>query len=103
MLRRLFQTQFENFWTKYTPDQQMALKKELLARITQIDDDETIRKKICYIAAELAKNLMGIYHFILSLTVKFSIFFKIKMKMINHNGRKLWNFFFNLLIHHIVH
>jgi hypothetical protein len=76
MLRRLFQTQFENFWIKYTPDQQMALKKELLARITQIDDDETIRKKI---------------------------FFKIKMKMINHNGRKLWNFFFNLLIHRILH
>jgi hypothetical protein len=76
MLRRLFQTQFENFWIKYTPDQQMALKKELLARITQIDDDETIRKKICYIAAELAKNLMGIYHFILSLKAKFSIFLK---------------------------
>ena len=26
MLRRLFQTQFENFWPKYSPDQQMALK-----------------------------------------------------------------------------
>jgi hypothetical protein len=60
MFRRLFQTQFENFWPKYSPDQQMALKKELLARITQLDDDETIRKKICYIAAELARNLMGI-------------------------------------------
>ena len=59
MFRRLFQTQFENFWPKYSPDQQMALKKELLARITQIDDDETIRKKVCYIAAELARNLMG--------------------------------------------
>lgn len=60
MLRRLFQTQFENFWSKYTPDQQMAVKKELIVRITQLDDDETIRKKICYIAAELAKSLMGI-------------------------------------------
>jgi hypothetical protein len=37
----------------------MALKKELLARITQLDDDESIRKKICYITAELARNLMG--------------------------------------------
>ncbi|CAF3171888.1 unnamed protein product [Rotaria socialis] len=58
MLRRLFQTQFENFWPKYSPDQQMAVKKELIARITQVDDDETIRKKVCYITAELAKNLM---------------------------------------------
>ncbi len=37
----------------------MALKKELLARIAQLDDDETIRKKICFIVAELARNLMG--------------------------------------------
>ncbi len=59
MFRRLFQTQFENFWPKYSSDQQMALKKELLARITQLDDDESIRKKICYITAELARNLMG--------------------------------------------
>jgi hypothetical protein len=59
MLRRLFQAQFETVWPKYSPDQQMALKKELLARITQLDDDENIRKKICYIIAELAKSLMG--------------------------------------------
>ncbi|CAF4380676.1 unnamed protein product [Adineta steineri] len=58
MLRRLFQTQFENFWSKYSPDQQMILKKELFARIIQLDDDENIRKKICYVVAELAKNLM---------------------------------------------
>jgi hypothetical protein len=37
----------------------LALKKELLARIAQLDDDENIRKKICYIVAELARNLMG--------------------------------------------
>jgi hypothetical protein len=61
LLRRLFQTQFETFWIKYSPEQQMALKKELLARITQLDDDENIRKKICFIVAELARNLMGIY------------------------------------------
>jgi len=58
LLRRLFQSNFENFWSKYTPDQQMALKKELLARIAQLDDDENIRKKVCYVAAELARNLM---------------------------------------------
>jgi hypothetical protein len=61
LLRRLFQTQFETFWPKYSPDQQVALKKELLTRITQLDDDENIRKKICFIVAELARNLMGIY------------------------------------------
>lgn len=37
----------------------MALKKELLTRITQLDDDESIRKKICFIVAELARSLMG--------------------------------------------
>jgi hypothetical protein len=37
----------------------LALKKELLARIAQLDDDETIRKKVCYIVAELARSLMG--------------------------------------------
>ena len=61
MLRHLFQTQFENFWPKYSSDQQMALEKELLARITQLDDDETIRKDVCYIVAELARNLTGNY------------------------------------------
>lgn len=59
MFRRLFQTEFENFWPKFSLDQQMALKKELIARITQVDDHESVRKKICYIAAELARNLMG--------------------------------------------
>jgi hypothetical protein len=74
MLRRVFQTQFENFWPKYTPDQQMALKKELLARITQIDDDETIRKKVCFIVAELARNLMGIYQTNVSLVKKMYLY-----------------------------
>ena len=59
MFRRLFQTQFETFWPKYSLEQQMMLKKELIARITQVDDDESIRKKVCYIVAELARNLMG--------------------------------------------
>lgn len=87
MFRRLFQTEFENFWPKYTPDQQMALKKELLARITQLDDDESIRKKVCYIAAELARNLMGIKSVFIN-KKKFFISFKFQMKMINHNGLK---------------
>jgi len=59
MFRRLFQTEFENFWPKLTPDEQTIVKKELIARITQFDDDESIRKKVCYITAELARNLMG--------------------------------------------
>jgi len=101
MFRRLFQTQLENFWPKYSPDQQMVLKNELLARITQLDDDETIRKNMCYIVAELARNLMGIKHLMLS--KKKHSYFQLKMKMINYNGLKLWNFFFNLLIHHMVH
>lgn len=59
LLRRLVQSQFETFWPKYSPDQQLVLKKELLTRITQLDDDENIRKKICYVVAELARSLMG--------------------------------------------
>jgi len=64
MLRRLVQTEFENFWPKYSADQQVAFKKELLTRILQVDDDENIRKKICYVAAELARNLMGMRYLI---------------------------------------
>ena len=60
MLRRLFQTQFENFWPKYSYEQQTTLKQELLTRLTQFNDDEIIRKKICYVTAELARNLIGI-------------------------------------------
>lgn len=59
MLRRLLQTHFDDFWPKYSADQQTILKKELLTRLVQLDDDEEIRKKICYVVAELAKNLMG--------------------------------------------
>jgi 5-methylthioribose kinase len=60
MLRRLFRRQFGNFWPKYSPDQQMTLKRQLLDRIKQIDDDEVVRKNVCFIAAELARDLIGI-------------------------------------------
>ena len=63
MLRRLFRKQFGNFWPKYSSDQQITIKRQLLDRIIQIDDnddDEVIRKNVCFIVAELAKNLIGI-------------------------------------------
>ena len=60
MLRRLFRRQFENFWSKYSPDQQIIFKRQLLDRIMQIDDDEVVQKNVCFIIAELARNLISI-------------------------------------------
>lgn len=98
LLRRLFQTEFENFWPKYSPDQQLALRKELLGRIALLEEDENIRKKICYIVAELAKNLMG---YLIAIRPSLpnneavrSISLAFQMTMTKHNGPKFWSFSF---------
>jgi hypothetical protein len=60
MLRHLLQTKFENFWPKYSSEQQITFKKELLDPKIHLNDDETVQKNVCLVAAELARNLMGI-------------------------------------------
>ncbi|CAF3471379.1 unnamed protein product [Rotaria sp. Silwood1] len=86
MLRRLFRRQFGNFWPKYSPDQQMTLKRQLLDRIIQIDDDEVVRKNVCFIAAELARNSIGIK----KITKQFDLFIEFLFLIKDENNQLQW-------------
>uniref|UniRef100_A0AAR2JTX9 TOG domain-containing protein n=1 Tax=Pygocentrus nattereri TaxID=42514 RepID=A0AAR2JTX9_PYGNA len=57
LLRRLLSSAFEEVYPGLTIDVQMAIKTELLASI-QMDSSSSIRKKVCDVAAELARNLL---------------------------------------------
>lgn len=58
LLRRLLSSSFEDVYPSLAVDVQTAVKTELLASI-QLDGSSSIRKKICDVAAELARNLLG--------------------------------------------
>lgn len=58
LLRRLLSSSFEEVYPSLTIDMQTAIKTELLTGI-QSDSSSNIRKKVCDIAAELARNLIG--------------------------------------------
>lgn len=71
LLRRLLSSSFEEIYPGLTVEMQTAIKTELLTGIQQ-ETSPTIRKKICDIAAELSRNLIGdfyIYLFFFSLTL----------------------------------
>ncbi|KAK9980562.1 hypothetical protein ABG768_000160 [Culter alburnus] len=57
LLRRLLSSSFEEVYPSLTVDMQTAIKTELLTGI-QSDSSSNIRKKVCDIAAELARNLI---------------------------------------------
>ncbi|KAL7845929.1 hypothetical protein AOLI_G00241210, partial [Acnodon oligacanthus] len=57
LLRRLLSSAFEEVYPSLSIDVQMAIKTELLASI-QMDSSSSIRKKVCDVAAELARNLL---------------------------------------------
>ncbi|KAK1802776.1 hypothetical protein P4O66_021316, partial [Electrophorus voltai] len=57
LLRRLLSSSFEEVYPGLTLDIQTAIKTELLACI-QLDGSSSIRKKVCDVAAELARNLL---------------------------------------------
>ncbi|KAJ3584175.1 hypothetical protein NHX12_014671 [Muraenolepis orangiensis] len=58
LLRRLLSSSFEEIYPGLTVDMQTAVKTELLASIQQ-EASPNIRKKVCDIAAELSRNLVG--------------------------------------------
>uniref|UniRef100_A0AAX7UDG0 TOG domain-containing protein n=1 Tax=Astatotilapia calliptera TaxID=8154 RepID=A0AAX7UDG0_ASTCA len=60
LLRRLLSSSFEEIYPGLTVEMQTAIKTELLTGIQQ-ETSPTIRKKICDIAAELSRNLIGIF------------------------------------------
>lgn len=58
LLRRLLSSSFEEVYPSLAIDMQTAIKTELLAGI-QAECTSNIRKKVCDIAAELSRNLIG--------------------------------------------
>uniref|UniRef100_A0A2K6F805 Importin 5 n=1 Tax=Propithecus coquereli TaxID=379532 RepID=A0A2K6F805_PROCO len=58
LLRRLLSSAFDEVYPTLPSDVQTAIKSELLM-IIQMETQSSMRKKICDIAAELARNLIG--------------------------------------------
>ncbi len=58
LLRRLLSSSFDEVYPSLAIDMQTAIKTELLAGI-QSECTSNIRKKVCDIAAELSRNLIG--------------------------------------------
>lgn len=58
LLRRLLSSSFEEIYPGLTLEMQTVIKTELLTSIQQ-ETSPNIRKKVCDIAAELTRNLIG--------------------------------------------
>ncbi|KAI4504097.1 hypothetical protein M0802_000568 [Mischocyttarus mexicanus] len=57
LLRRLFSSDFMDFYSKIPPESQVQLKEQILLYVRN-EQTETIRRKICEVAAEVARNLI---------------------------------------------
>nr|CAD7200081.1 unnamed protein product [Timema douglasi] len=57
LLRRVFSSEFLEFYPKLPPDDQKVLKEQVLLAVQQ-EQSESIRKKVCDMAAEVARNLI---------------------------------------------
>ncbi|XP_078038874.1 karyopherin beta 3 [Augochlora pura] len=57
LLRRLFSSEFMDFYPKIPPEAQVQLKEQILLSV-QNEQSETIRRKVCEVAAEVARNLI---------------------------------------------
>lgn len=60
LLRRLFSTEFTDFYDKLPPESKAQLKEQVLLAIQLPDQTEQLRHKICDIAAEVARNLIDV-------------------------------------------
>lgn len=58
LLRRLFSTDFDKCFPELPPEAQAQLKDQLLLCI-QNETSNTLRKRVCECAAELARKLLG--------------------------------------------
>ncbi|XP_017777748.1 PREDICTED: importin-5 [Nicrophorus vespilloides] len=57
LLRRLFSTDFSEFFPKLPPESQAQLKEQILLGI-QLDQSNQLRHKVCDVASEVARNLI---------------------------------------------
>ena len=58
LLRRLYTSNFEEFWPQFPMEAQSQLKVQMINSI-QKETNPTIRKKICECVSEFARNLLG--------------------------------------------
>ncbi|XP_011878216.1 PREDICTED: importin-5 [Vollenhovia emeryi] len=57
LLRRLFSSEFVDFYPKIPPEAQVQLKEQILLSV-QNEQTDSIRRKVCDVAAEVARNLI---------------------------------------------
>ncbi|CAB3366645.1 Hypothetical predicted protein [Cloeon dipterum] len=57
LLRRLFASEFMDFYPKLTPEQQGQLKEQILISV-QRDQPDGLRRKVCDVVAEVARNMV---------------------------------------------
>uniref|UniRef100_A0A1L8DXF0 Putative karyopherin importin beta 3 n=4 Tax=Nyssomyia neivai TaxID=330878 RepID=A0A1L8DXF0_9DIPT len=57
VLRRLFTSEFQEFYPLLPPEHQAQLKQQIVALVQQ-DESPNMRRKICDVAAEVARNLI---------------------------------------------
>ncbi|GFG38740.1 hypothetical protein Cfor_07043, partial [Coptotermes formosanus] len=57
LLRRLFSTEFMEFFPKLSPEGQQQLKEQVLLAV-QKEESDSVRSKVCEVAAEVARNLI---------------------------------------------
>ncbi|KAG8277165.1 Importin-5 [Homalodisca vitripennis] len=57
LLRRLFTAEFNEFYSKLAPEAQQQLKEQLLLAV-QMEQVDSLRRKICDVVAEVARNLL---------------------------------------------
>lgn len=58
LLRRLLSNEWEELWKSWAPEVQSGFRNELLA-VCQIETNETLRKRLCDLIAEVARNHLG--------------------------------------------
>uniref|UniRef100_A0A4W6EXL2 Karyopherin (importin) beta 3 n=1 Tax=Lates calcarifer TaxID=8187 RepID=A0A4W6EXL2_LATCA len=80
LLRRLLSSSFEEIYPGLTLEMQTAIKTELLTSIQQ-ETSPNIRKKVCDIAAELSRNLIGNHPEILTAYKDFWVYWSLLQTM----------------------
>lgn len=57
LLRRLFANEFQDFYPKLPAEAQLQLKEQIIVAV-KVEQNDSMRRKICEVVAELARNLI---------------------------------------------
>ena len=58
LLRRLYTTDFDDYWPEIDVEMQNRIKQEMLMGV-QREQEDGVRKKMCDAMAEFARNMLG--------------------------------------------